>query len=353
MSIYPEKGRNGYTGVWIVEVRDNGERRKFRTRSFEEALDIEEGRRSGLGATLSDLYEACQSVWAGHKDATQSRQRLARVVEILGPDLRLAELTRDHLEHIPVALKHLNPKTINRHLAALSRALRWAREADWIAKTPKLPLQREDSGRKVWLPEHMTERFLEEVGYHGGYAVGVAVSTLLYTGMRISELLSLTEENIEGDTIHLSKTKTNFPRSIPLPRGYGPHVIAWVLGQVSYRDILDACNKASETLRLSPAITPHALRHTTATRLTAAGVPTLTVAQIMGHRSLRTTQGYTHFEVDKLRVALGCLVQGDVVETRVSPKSHPREISDLPVVSSPVRICSPLRSHSATRPKLK
>jgi integrase len=361
VSIYPEKGRRGYTGVWIVEVRDSGERKKFRTKSYEEALDIEEGRRNGLGATMGDLYESCKNIlWAGHKDEAQSRQRLARVIEVLGSDLRLAELTKAHLERIPVVLKQLNPKTINRHLAALSRALRWASEAEWIEKAPVMPWQREGEGRKVWLPEHMTKRFLEEVGYHGGYAVGVAVSTLLYTGMRVSELLSLTEADIDQDTIHLSKTKTNFPRSLPLPRGYGLTVTTWVIGKVSYRDILDGCNKASQTLRISPAITPHALRHTTATRLTAAGVPTLTVAQIMGHRSLRTTQGYTHFEVDKLRSAMGCLLPGDAEETRVSRIEEPKEHEGSAVVLQarnevplPSRICSPLRSHSATRPKLK
>lgn len=321
MSIYPEKGRRGYTGVWIVEIRENGERKKFRTRSYEEAMDIEQGRRNGLGATMGDLYESCKNVlWAGHKDETQSRQRLARVVGLLGNDTRLLEVRKPELECMVEELRKLDVsgKTINRHLAALSRAMRWACEAEWIEKAPAMPWQREGEGRKVWLPEHMTQAFLRSVEDHKGEAVRFAVEVLLYTGMRISELLSLSPADVDQDTIHLTDTKTSFPRSLPLPRSYGIRLVAWMFsGQVSYRDILDACNKASETLRISPAITPHALRHTTATRLTAAGVPTLTVAQIMGHRSLRTTQGYTHFEVDKLRAALGCLLPGSVGETRV------------------------------------
>jgi site-specific recombinase XerD len=321
VSIYPEKGRRGYTGVWIVEVRDNGERKKFRTRSYEEAMDIEQGRRNGLGATMGDLYESCKNVlWAGHKDEVQSRQRLARVVGLIGTDKPLIELNKQTIEKAVDMLKsdNVGPKTINRHLAAISRALKWASEAEWIEKAPAMPWQRESEGRKVWLPEHMTKAFLMSVEDHKGEAVGFAVEVLLYTGMRISELLSLSPADVDQDTIHLTDTKTSFPRSLPLPRSYGVRLVAWMLaGKATYRDILDGCNKASETLRISPAITPHALRHTTATRLTAAGVPTLTVAQIMGHRSLRTTQGYTHFEVDKLRSAMGCLLPGNAGETPI------------------------------------
>jgi integrase len=51
-------------------------------------------------------------------------------------------------------------------------------------------------------------------------------------------------------------------------------------------------------------LVPHALRHTRATRLVAAGVPLPIVAKLLGHKSIRTTMRYTHVNVDDCRQAL-------------------------------------------------
>lgn len=44
---------------------------------------------------------------------------------------------------------------------------------------------------------------------------------------------------------------------------------------------------------LSPKITPHAFRHFFAERLKRAGVGPFTIAAILGHKSVETTQTYT------------------------------------------------------------
>lgn len=75
----------------------------------------------------------------------------------------------------------------------------------------------------------------------------------------------------------------------------------------SASDIRNKLRWTASQAGLNSLITPHILRHCTATHLTIRTVPQHTIASILGHADLRSTMRYQHLVVDHLRDSLNML----------------------------------------------
>ncbi len=155
-----------------------------------------------------------------------------------------------------------------------------------------------------------------------------AILELLYSsGIRINELVNLTDENIDllsGTVIVRGKGKKE--RLCPLG-SYAEKAIQEALNlrddiifnlkihqnsknplfinrqgmALSARSIERMMKKYLLQCNLSSELTPHSLRHSFATHLLDKGAELRAVQELLGHASLSTTQIYTHVSIERLK----------------------------------------------------
>jgi integrase len=114
----------------------------------------------------------------------------------------------------------------------------------------------------------------------------------LYTGMRRSEIMTSSQEDIKDIKIHIKSinSKTKRGRIIPIHK----KITDIMNGDLKFRYDFDRIfSNIAQKLDLQD-VTFHTLRHTFASRLVLKGVDIFTVSRLLGHESIKTTQRYAH-----------------------------------------------------------
>jgi len=149
------------------------------------------------------------------------------------------------------------------------------------------------------------------------------VLIMIYTGMRISEMLKLTKFNIDLDKKIITgglKTDAGKNRVIPIHPKIFRYVRYWydkngkalicekegrAMSANRYRK--EYYYSALEAAKVRP-LTPHSCRHTFGSLMAAAGVDTVSIQRLIGHADYATTANtYTHPEIESLRNAINKL----------------------------------------------
>ena len=166
-------------------------------------------------------------------------------------------------------------------------------------------------------------------------AIGNAIRLLLGSGMRIQELVALTAADIaeDGSWVDINKAvKMVDGKPVlgpPIPLRFRPYAVdlrkrAGKLFVLRAKKLLGTpCTienfrkryyVALKQVSGVRALTPHCCRHTYITMLQAKGVPMETIARLVGHSRVTTTDGYLHIQNNALEKAVAVLDEKDTRE---------------------------------------
>ncbi|MBS1259370.1 MAG: Tyrosine recombinase XerC [Candidatus Scalindua arabica] len=170
------------------------------------------------------------------------------------------------------------------------------------------------------------------------------LETLYSTGIRVSELVSLNEEDIDffGGMIKVKKGKGKKERLVPIgihatkaineyinsrskrneddkkkagkiskTSGNNPLFLNKYGNRLTARSVARTLDKYLKMSGINLLTSPHTFRHSFATHLLDKGADLRSVQELLGHSNLSTTQVYTHVTTERLK--------------SVYEKSHPRK----------------------------
>jgi integrase len=348
MSIYADKKNGKPTGRWRVEVQRQGRVLKARCDTHAEAVAKEDELKrilklpeianavaqSVLGVTattkvdrrerakpttlLEALDASQESLWLkeAHRETQSSSAR--EIANLIGPAKPLRRVGTEDFDAVIAVLRSrgLKDNTLNRKLSAVRCVLRWCFKRRYIVEMPEIPFYEEGEGRIRWLTYQEEAEAIRLLCSYGRADIADYVAVAIDTGMRRGEMLSLEPGQVEGGWVHLWKTKTGVPRSIPLYprseailearkatglfRGLQKHTLRWYWDRV----------RANMGLTGDEDFVVHALRQTCATRLVNDyKVDVFTVQKWMGHKVLETTRRYCHINDASLLRARDAMVQ--------------------------------------------
>lgn len=275
------------------------------------------------------------------------RQDINQLIEFLEKErLGIAAVTAQHLRKFLKKLKDagLTPKSISRKISSIKLFFEFVHNRFSIKNIavglvfPKI---------EKTLPNFLTEQEIQKLlsaANKDTSLKGIRNKVMLYllyaSGMRVSELVNMTTDQIHFDTgfIHLVG-KGQKERVIPLPKNILEMLRQYL--ETTYKQLLSAkadgvgkknylffalynntmkpisrqlfwiaLKKILTHAAIFKNVSPHSLRHSLATHLLKNGADIRSLQMLLGHENLATVQMYTHLGTSQVR--------------KIYDKKHPR-----------------------------
>ncbi len=220
--------------------------------------------------------------------------------------------------------------TIARRLASMRSFFRFGQREGWTKANPAKPLRNPRKTRS--LPHFLSSEDIGRLlsapppGSPMGLRDRAILETLYSAGLRVSELVGLNDGDVDFDAGLLRvRGKGRRERLAPIgsyaadalrrwlhvrklhpraPQGSEAPVFTNKFGRrLSTRSVARMLEKYLRHTGLDQRTSPHSLRHSFATHLLDRGADIRSVQELLGHKSLVTTQIYTHVSSAALREA--------------------------------------------------
>jgi integrase/recombinase XerC len=231
---------------------------------------------------------------------------------------------RSYLAHLRA--EGISKTSIGRHVSALRTFFSFLKREGRLAQNPAKSVG--TPRREKTLPRTLSVgeagAVVEARGREG--ALGArdrALLELLYaTGLRVSELVALRLGDVDLSARQVRTVgKGRKERVVPFGQPAAAALRAWLkeraaflpvardaeilflnarAGRLTDRSVRRVLDRALAAAAVPRHASPHALRHSFATHLLAAGADLRSIQELLGHASLSTTQRYTHLDAERL-----------------------------------------------------
>ena len=240
---------------------------------------------------------------------------------------------RGYLGHLH---KQCKKSTIARKLSAVRSFYRYLIKHGHLQINPSDAVQtpKQEHALPTYLPIDDMFRLLDSIKSDTllGLRNRAMFETLYSTGIRVSEMAGLNVLDVDFNEHNIRvKGKGGHERMVPIgekalssiqayrnqlaaegkevPSADKPISSAVPLflncfyTRLSVRSIARILDKVARECGIPFPVSPHAFRHTFATHMLDAGADLRVVQELLGHKSLSTTQKYTHVSIDRLMAA--------------------------------------------------
>ena len=334
-------------GVWFADVKvkmldgtSRRVRRKSPIQTKREALRFERQIRDALAAgtfeapvkrrlTFREFSADYLRYAKTHNKPSTLENKIIILEKRLLPhfgELPLEQISIRHIEAFKDQCTDLGrkPKTVNNYLADLKKLLNLAVEYGELTAAPRIKMLKVPEKRPDFLSAEEADLIIESSEPEWRAMIVVALNT----GLRLGELLGLSWRDVNLVRREITVRHNNYRGQILSPKSCKERVIP--LNDPAYF-VLKGHDSESEWLWPAPGGKPakphfargglkraikksggrhfgwHIFRHTFASNLATAGVPLISIKELLGHASIEQTMRYAHLAPNVNREAVNAL----------------------------------------------
>lgn len=300
---------SGSEGKFRAQVQKNGIR-KSKTFTSKKAAkvwiaqteyQIEIGEGIGSDQPCKALFERYELEITPRKaSANWERKQFNKLHKMKLAEVKLSEVSKaDIHDYIQDRLRTVQGATVNRELNMISNVFRFGVEWGLVSVNPVSGVTRPkgNPARNRLATDAEIDTLAHVAGFDGSEArtmqqrIYVAFLLAVESGMRLGEICGIRPRDVNGNVVHLPKTKNGSPRDVPLSKR-AVELLALVQGNFNLSP--SQMESGFRRLRQKAAIDDlhfHDSRHMAVTRL-AKKLDVLALAKMIGHRDIKQLMTY-------------------------------------------------------------
>lgn len=255
---------------------------------------------------------------------------LAKLMDYMnGTGVKIEDIQREHIENFLIDLSDLGitPRSRARIISGIKAFYQFLLMTDKREDDPTALIEMPQIGKH--LPEVLSIEEIDameaqiDLSQPQGHRNKAIIEVLYSCGLRVTEMLNLKISNIYFNEQFITVIgKGNKQRLVPISDSAIKYINFWLEdreelnikkgcedflflnrrgGQLSRIMVFNIIKDLAAKAEIQKTISPHTLRHSFATHLLEGGANLRDIQEMLGHKSILTTEIYTHIDQNLLR----------------------------------------------------